>query len=67
MRSFDEKIYICDTCHKHLSRNEMSCQQVFNKMILDLISKLNLKLKKRLKQTDCVKSSPQCHNRHSIV
>ena len=21
VRSFDEKIYICDTCHKHLSRN----------------------------------------------
>ena len=35
VRSFDEKNYICDTCHKHLSRNEMPCQAVFNKMSLD--------------------------------
>ena len=35
VRSFDEKTYICDTFHKHLSRNEMPCQAVFNKMILD--------------------------------
>ena len=34
---FDEKIYICDTCHKHLSENEMPCQTVFNKMSLDPI------------------------------
>ena len=32
VRSFDEKIYVCDTCHKHLSRHEMSCQAVFNKI-----------------------------------
>ena len=37
VRSFDEKIYICNTCHKHLSRNEMPCQAVFNKMNLDPI------------------------------
>ena len=37
VRSFDEKIYICDTCHEHLSRNEMLCQDVFNKMSLDPI------------------------------
>ena len=34
VRSFDEKIYICDKCHKHFSRNEMPCQAVFNKMSL---------------------------------
>ena len=34
---FHEKIYICDTCHKHLSENEMPCQTVFNKMSLDPI------------------------------
>ena len=37
MRSFDEKSYIYDTCHKHLSRNEMQSQAVFNKMSLDPI------------------------------
>ena len=37
VRSFDEKIYICDTCHKHLSRNEIPCQAVFNNMSLDSI------------------------------
>ena len=36
-RSFDEKTYICDTCHKHLPKNEMQCQAVFNKVSLDLI------------------------------
>ena len=34
VRSFDVKTCICDTCHKHLSRNEMSFQAVFNKMSL---------------------------------
>ena len=37
MRSFDEKLYICHTCHKQLSKNEMPCQTFFNKMILDPI------------------------------
>ena len=37
MRSFDEKTYIFDTCHKLLSRNEISCQAVFSKMSLDPI------------------------------
>ena len=37
VRSFDEKIYICNTCHKHLSRNQMPYQAVFNKMNLDPI------------------------------
>ena len=37
MRSFDEKIYICHTCHKQLFQNEMPYQTFFNKMILDPI------------------------------
>ena len=37
VRSFDEKNYICHTCHKHFSRNEIPCQAVFNKMSLDPI------------------------------
>ena len=37
VRSLDEKTYICETCHKQLSRNEMPCQAVFNKMKLDPI------------------------------
>ena len=37
VRSFYEKTYICDTCHKHPSRNKMPCQAVFNKMSLDPI------------------------------
>ena len=36
--SFDGIIYVSDTCHKHLSRNEIPCQTVFNKMSLDSIS-----------------------------
>ena len=37
VRSFDKEIYIRDTCHKHLSRNEMPCQAFFNKTSLDPI------------------------------
>ena len=37
VRSVNDKTYICDTCHKHLSRNEMPYQAVFNKMSLDPI------------------------------
>ena len=37
MGSFDDKTYLCGTCHKQLSRNDMLCQAVFNKMILDRI------------------------------
>ena len=37
VRSFDEKIYICDACHKHLSRNKIPYQAVFSKMSLDSI------------------------------
>ena len=37
VRSFDIKTYICDTFCKHLSKNQMPCQAVFNKMSLDPI------------------------------
>ena len=37
MRSFDEKMYMYDTCHKHISRNELPYQAVFNKINLDPI------------------------------
>ena len=50
VRSFDEKTYICDTCHKHLSINEMPCQAVFNKMSLDPFLD-ELKDLKRLEKT----------------
>ena len=37
VRAFEENIYICNSCHKHLSKNGMLCQKVFNKMSLDPI------------------------------
>ena len=37
VRSFNQKGYICNTCHKHISRNKMSCQAVLSKMSLHLI------------------------------
>ena len=36
--SFDKKLYICETCHKHLNKNEIPCQVVSNKMAGDPIS-----------------------------
>ena len=37
MKSYDEKFYICETCHKHLCENEIPSQAVCNKMALDPI------------------------------
>ena len=37
IKLFDQKIYICNGCHKHLSRNEMPCQAAFNKKSLNPI------------------------------
>ena len=37
VKSYDEKFYICETCHKHLHKNEIPCQAVSNKMALDPI------------------------------
>ena len=38
MKSFDEKLYICETCHKHLYKNEIPFQEVCNKKDLDPLS-----------------------------
>ena len=27
-----KKFYTCETCHKHLDKNEIPCQEVCNKM-----------------------------------
>ena len=35
VKSFDEKLHICETCHKHLYKNEIPFQAVCNKMALD--------------------------------
>ena len=37
VKSFDEKLHISETCHKHLHKNKPSCQTVCNKMALDPI------------------------------
>ena len=37
VKSFDEKFYICQTCHKHHYKNDIPCQAVCNKMALDPI------------------------------
>ena len=34
VKLFDEKLYICETCHKYLYKNEVPCQAVCNKMAL---------------------------------
>ena len=37
VKSFDEKLNICETCQKHLYKSETPCQAVCNKMALDSI------------------------------
>ena len=37
MKSYDEKLYTCETWHKYLYKNETPCQAVSNKMVLDPI------------------------------
>ena len=37
VKSLDEKLYICETYHKHLNKNEIHCQAVCNKMAVDPI------------------------------
>ena len=32
VKSFEGKLYICETCHKHLNKNEIPCRAVCNKM-----------------------------------
>ena len=31
VKSFDEKLHICETHHEHLYKNEIPCQAVCNK------------------------------------
>ena len=50
MKSFDEKLYICETCYKHLHKNEILCQAVCNKMTLDPIPDELKDLKKKKKK-----------------
>ena len=50
VKPFDKKTHICDICHKHLSRNEMPCQTVFNKMSSDPIPDELKDLKKKKKK-----------------
>ena len=37
VKSLDEKLYICETYHKHLNKNEIHCQAVCDKMTVDPI------------------------------
>ena len=37
MTSFDEILYICETCHNHLYKNDIPCQALCNKTALDPI------------------------------
>ena len=46
MKSFDTKLYICETCHKHLIKNEIPFQAVCNKMALSPIPDILKDLKK---------------------
>ena len=38
MKSFDEKFYICQTCHKHFCKNKIQYQALCSKMPLDPIT-----------------------------
>ena len=49
VKSFNEKFYVCGTCHKHLIKNEIPFQAVCNKMALDLIPDELKDLKKNWK------------------
>ena len=35
MKSFNQNLYICHTCHKYLYENEILCQAVYNETTLD--------------------------------
>ena len=37
MKSFDEKLYICEAFHKHLHESEIPCQIICNNLVLDPI------------------------------
>ena len=52
MKSFDEKLHICETCHKHLNKYEIPFQAVCNKMAVDPVTNelkdLKIKIQKVL-------------------
>ena len=65
VKSFDEKLYICETCHKHLTKNEIPCQAVCNKMALDPIPNQFKDFKKKQKKFQfpkefCLRKQQQC-------
>ena len=37
MTSFNGEVYVCETCHKHLAKNVIPWQAVFNNMEIDTI------------------------------
>ena len=50
MKLFDEKLYICETCHKNLNKNGIPCQPVCNKPSLDPILDELKNLKKKIEK-----------------
>ena len=38
VKLFDKKLYICETCHKHLNKKKIPCEAVCNKMVVDPIT-----------------------------
>ena len=36
VKSIDEKLYMCKTCHKHLNKNEIPCQAVCSKWLYSI-------------------------------
>ena len=63
VRSSDEKIYLCDTCHKHLFRNEMPRYAVSNKMSLNSTTNALQKMIKSLNFQDNVLKNRNLHGK----
>ena len=37
VKSFDENLYICESCHRHLNKNKIPCQAAYYDLVLDPI------------------------------
>ena len=37
VKSFDENLYICESCHRHLNKNNIPCQAAYYDLVLDPI------------------------------
>ena len=37
IKSFDKNWYICVTCEKHVTKNQIPCQAVGNKLLVDIL------------------------------